>query len=127
MYAEKLKYTQTHEWIEIKGKEATIGITQYAANEIGDIVYIELPRVGDNLKEGSPFGAIESVKAVFDLNTPLSGEVIRVNDELNSRLEYLKNNAYEEWMIKMKLSNPEEAGNLLDFKEYQKLVGEDKK
>ena len=122
MNPEGLKYTKTHEWVQINGEEATIGITQYAANEMGDIVYIELPQVGNKVETGAHFGSIESVKAVFDLNTPLSGEVIEVNEELNSRLEQMKDKAYKEWMIKLKISNPEEVKNLMDYKEYQKLT-----
>lgn len=118
-----LKYAQTHEWVAINGDIATIGISDFAVKELSDIVFIEFPEVGEKLKQGSPFGTIESVKAAFDLNAPLSGEVKEVNSALSDNLDLLKEDPYEKgWMVKIKIENSDELKNLMDFKQYQEFL-----
>ncbi len=119
-----LKYTESHEWVRIEGDSATIGITAHAAESLSDLVYLGLPASGDTLAAGESFGEIESVKAVSDLNSPVSGEVTEVNDSLPDNLGVINTDPYGEgWMVKVKLSGglPD---NLLDAKSYEKLVAE---
>lgn len=119
-----LKYTESHEWVRIEGDSATIGITAHAAESLSDLVYLGLPSSGDTLAAGESFGEIESVKAVSDLNSPVSGEVTEVNDSLPDNLGVINTDPYGEgWMVKVKLSDglPD---NLLDAKSYEKLVAE---
>ncbi len=119
-----LKYTESHEWVRIEGDSATIGITAHAAESLSDLVYLGLPASGDTLAAGESFGEIESVKAVSDLNSPVSGEVTEVNDSLPDNLGVINTDPYGEgWMVKVKLSDglPD---NLLDAKSYEKLVAE---
>jgi glycine cleavage system H protein len=122
-----IKYTKTHEWIKIESDDtATAGVTDFAVEQLGDIVFLELPKADAELSKGSPFGAIESVKAVFDLNSPVSGKVLKVNESLNSDLEILKKSPVGEgWMIKIKLANKDELSDLMDeaaYKEYLKTA-----
>ncbi|MFZ0389711.1 MAG: glycine cleavage system protein GcvH [Calditrichia bacterium] len=120
---ENLKYTKDHEWTRIEDDVATIGITDFAQGELGDIVFVELPEVGDETVKGESFGTIEAVKAVSDMFAPLSGEVIEVNDKLNDEPETINKDAYGEgWIIKIKMSNPSEADELLDKKGYEELI-----
>ncbi len=120
MYPSELKYTDTHEWVRDEGDGiVSVGITAFAVNELSDIVFMELPSAGGRVKKGSPFGAVESVKAVFDLNSPVSGEVVDVNGSLVEDAEVLKSDPYKEgWMIKVKLDEPGELEGLLDEKSY---------
>ena len=120
MYPPELKYTNSHEWARDEGDGfASVGITAFAVNELSDIVFLELPAAGARIKKGSPFGAVESVKAVFDLNSPVSGEVVEVNDSLVEDAEVLKSDPYKEgWMIKIKLDEPGELDGLMDEKSY---------
>ena len=122
-FPENLRYTKDHEWVKIDGDEATVGITDFAQRELGDIVYVEIESVGKELKAGEIFGTVEAVKTVSDLYLPLSGSVSEVNPNLNSNPEAVNSDPYGEgWMIKMKVSNPTELDGLLSSEAYQKLV-----
>ena len=121
MYPKDLKYTKTHEWIKVENDVGTVGITDFAVKKLTDLVYIELPAVGEKITQGSPFGSIESVKAVSDLNSPVSGEVIEVHEELTQQIDLISKDPYGEgWMIKVKLENPEELNNLMNSEDYEK-------
>ncbi|MBR9830765.1 glycine cleavage system protein GcvH [Acidiluteibacter ferrifornacis] len=116
----ELKYTKEHEWIKIDGDIATVGITDYAQSELGDIVYVEIETVGDTLNHGDVFGTVEAVKTVSDLFMPLSGEVIEMNEDLDGAPESVNDDAYGSgWMIKIKMSDPSEVENLLSAEAYQ--------
>ncbi|HFB68080.1 MAG TPA: glycine cleavage system protein GcvH [Calditrichae bacterium] len=118
-----LKYSKDHEWARIEGDVAVVGITDYAQNELGDIVYVELPEVGIQVEQGKTFGTIEAVKAVSDLFAPVSGEVVEVNEKLNDSPELVNQDPYGEgWMIKIKMSNPDEVNNLLSKEDYEALL-----
>ncbi|MBN1326877.1 MAG: glycine cleavage system protein GcvH [Candidatus Cloacimonetes bacterium] len=120
-----LLYTETHEWVRVEADIATIGITDYAQHELGDIVYVELPDIGDEVLAGSSFGSIEAVKAVEDLNCPLSGEVIEINDKLEDTPESINSSAYEQgWLIKIKISKKSELDRLLSSEAYQEIIAE---
>jgi glycine cleavage system H protein len=118
-----LHYTESHEWAKIDGNTATVGITDYAQHELGDIVYIELPETGRELKKGDVFGSVESVKAVSDLYSPLSGRVIEVNEELSSHPEYINQEPYGRgWIIRIELKDKNETKKLMDAKSYDLFV-----
>ena len=122
-FPENLRYTKDHEWVKIDGDEATVGITDFAQRELGDIVYVEIESVGKDLKAGEIFGTVEAVKTVSDLYLPLSGTVNEVNPNLNSNPEAVNNDPYGEgWMIKMKVSNLTDVDGLLSAQAYQNLV-----
>jgi glycine cleavage system H protein len=122
---EELIYTKEHEWARLEDDTATIGITDYAQGELGDIVYVDLPEVGTQVNQGDSFGTIEAVKAVSDLFAPLSGEVVAVNDTLNDAPEKINEDPYQEgWMIKIKMSDVGEKGELLDSRQYENLIQE---
>jgi glycine cleavage system H protein len=121
-YPAGFKYTKDHEWIELAGDRGKIGITDYAQQQLGDVVYMELPEVGAKLKAGQSFGTIESVKAVSELYAPVSGEVVEVNTALKSRPETVNTDPHASWMIVVKLSEPGETGTLLDASQYQDLL-----
>lgn len=124
-FPENLKYTKEHEWILVNGDTGTIGITDFAQSELGDVVFVELPQVGKVLKIGDIFGTIEAVKAVSDLFSPASGVVIEVNKDLESQPELINKEPYTGgWMIKIKLSDPSELNNLLDVTLYKNLIGQ---
>lgn len=119
-----LKYTKDHEWIKIEGDTATIGITDFAQKELGDIVYVEVDTVGETMQIEEVFGTVEAVKTVSDLFLPLSGEIIEFNDQLESEPEKVNADPYNEgWMIKIKISDNSEIDQLLDHEAYKKLVG----
>ncbi|CAI8344308.1 MAG TPA: glycine cleavage system protein GcvH [Flavobacteriaceae bacterium] len=119
-----LKYTKDHEWIAIDGDTATVGITDFAQGELGDIVYVEVETLDETMDADEVFGSVEAVKTVSDLFLPLSGEIIAFNDTLESEPEKVNNDPYGEgWMIKIKISNPDEIENLLDETGYKELVG----
>ena len=122
MYPADLKYTKDHEWVR-GGTEATIGITDYAQAQLGDVVFVELPAVGRTIKQGEVFGTIESVKAVSELYAPVSGEVVAVNDALSTSPESVNKDPHGAWIIKVKPSNAGELGSLLDATAYGALVG----
>lgn len=119
-----LKYTKDHEWIAIDGDVATVGITDFAQGELGDIVYVEVETLDETLDADEVFGTVEAVKTVSDLFLPLSGEIIEFNDSLEAEPEKVNSDPYGEgWMIKIKISNPDEIENLLDEAGYKALVG----
>ncbi|HLE31999.1 MAG TPA: glycine cleavage system protein GcvH [Bacteroidota bacterium] len=123
-FPSNIKYTKDHEWIRVEGKIGTIGITEYAQGELGDVVFVELPAVGAGLTQGKSFGTIEAVKAVSDLYAPLSGEVTEVNKKVQDTPEVVNKDPYGEgWMVKVKLTKADEATSLLDAEAYKKLVG----
>lgn len=116
----ELKYNKSHEWVRVEGDVATIGITDFAQSELGDIVYVDLPEAGKALVAGETFGTVESVKTVSDVYAPVSGEVIEANAALASASELVNSDAFGEgWMLKVKLSNPADLGNLLDADAYK--------
>ena len=121
-YPAGFKYTKDHEWIEIAGDRGKIGITDYAQQQLGDVVYIDLPEVGAALKQGQSFGTIESVKAVSELYSPVSGDVVEVNAALKDKPEVVNSDPHGSWMIAVKLTNPSESASLLDATQYQDLV-----
>ena len=116
-----LRYAESHEWVKVDGDIATVGISDYAQHALGNIVYVDMPEVGDEVTAGEDFGAVESVKAASDLLSPVSGEVVEVNEELEDAPEAINNDAYENWIIKVKISDPSELDNLLDAAAYEKL------
>jgi glycine cleavage system H protein len=122
MYPADLKYTKDHEWLRLSGSQAHVGITDYAAKQLGDIVYLELPEVGRTLSKGDVFGTIESVKAVSELYSPVSGEVVEVNTKLAEKPEAVNSDPHNSWMIVVKVSNPSEAGDLLDSAAYTDIT-----
>jgi len=118
-----LHYTRDHEWVRVDGEEATVGITQYAADQLGDIVFVELPEAGRQLDEAKAFGVVESVKAVSDLFAPLSGEVTAVNDALSADPELVNSDPYGQgWMIKLRVAEAGQLDDLLDGPAYDDLV-----
>ena len=121
-YPAGYKYTKEHEWIDLAGERGKIGITDYAQQQLGDVVYIELPEVGAKLKQGQSFGTIESVKAVSELYAPVSGEVVEVNGALKDKPETVNADPHGSWMIAVKLANPSESDGLLDAAQYQALL-----
>jgi len=120
-----LKYTREHEWIKAEDKTGTIGITAYAQESLGDIVFVDLPKVGAEVTAGKTFGTVESVKAVSDLYAPASGTVTEVNAELATAPEKINKDAHGAWMIKISLKNPSELGSLLSAADYEKFVNEE--
>ena len=125
MRPDDYKYSESHEWIKYnaKSKEATVGITDYAVKQLADLVHIDLPKVGDNVEQGSPFGEIESVKTVADLVSPLTGKILEVNKEVGGDLDTLKDEPFEGgWLIKIKPSDPAELESLMTKKEYEEFL-----
>ena len=122
MYPPELKYTKNHEWIDINGKTGKVGITDYAQKQLGDVVYLELPEIGRTIKQGDPFGSIESVKAVSDLYCPVSGEVIEINRDLADHPEAINADAHETWIIVLSIENTNELSTLLELVDYNKLI-----
>ncbi|MGD9588041.1 MAG: glycine cleavage system protein GcvH [Pyrinomonadaceae bacterium] len=120
---EDLRYTKDHEWVSVTGDTAAIGITDYAQSSLGDVVYIDLPRVGDTFGTHEAFGSVESVKAVSEIFTPVAGEVVEVNSALNDTPEKVNNDPYgEAWFVKIKMSNPGEADAMLSAEEYEEYL-----
>ncbi len=120
---ENLRYSKDHEWVAVAGDIATIGITDYAQHSLGDVVYIDMPRVGDKMQAHEAFGSVESVKAVSEVFTPIAGEISEVNDGLNDTPEEVNNNPYDGgWMIKLKMDNPGDADALLSSAEYEEYL-----
>ncbi|MBA2133091.1 glycine cleavage system protein GcvH [Capillibacterium thermochitinicola] len=125
MIPSDLKYTPDHEWVREKGDRATVGITEYAQKELGDVVYVELPAIGEKVKAKTEMGSIESVKAVSDIYAPLSGEVLAVNEELQFNPELVNQDPYGKgWIAEIEITDREELKKLLSAEEYRKLIGE---
>ena len=124
-YPTDRKYTKQHEWIQVNGTAGTIGITDYAQQSLGDIVFVELPKVGAELTAGKPFGTVESVKAVSDLFAPASGKVTEVNADLATAPENVNKDAHGSWMMKITLKDPGELDRLLSAADYEKFVAEE--
>jgi glycine cleavage system H protein len=123
-YPEQFRYTKEHEWVRVEGDSGVVGITDHAQKELGDIVYVDLPKLGAKVEQGKSMGSVESVKAVSDLFAPVSGEVIEVNTVLNEAPEKLNADPHgEAWLVKIKLSAPEEVRALLTAAEYQTYIG----
>lgn len=116
-----VRYAESHEWVKVDGEIATIGISDYAQHALGDIVYVDLPEVGDEVTAGEDFGAVESVKAASDLISPISGEVVEVNEALEDEPGLINQDAFENWIIKVKMSDAAEYDALLDAEAYAKL------
>jgi len=124
-YPTDRKYTKEHEWIQVSGNTATVGITDYAQQSLGDIVFVETPKVGSEVMAGKTFGTVESVKAVSDLFAPASGTVTEVNAELATSPEKVNSDAHGAWMVKIALKNPGEVDSLLSAADYEKFVAEE--
>lgn len=124
-YPEELKYTEEHEWVMVEDDIVTVGITDFAQDSLGDVVFVELPDVGALVEAGKPFGVVESVKAVSDVYAPVSGEVVEVNEELPDAPEVINTSPYEDgWMIKIRMSEPEQLDDLLEVDDYQEFVAD---
>jgi glycine cleavage system H protein len=123
-YPDGRKYTKDHEWIEVAGDRGRVGITDFAQQQLGDVVYLELPEVGAKLKAGQSFGTIESVKAVSELYAPVAGEVVEVNAALKDKPETVNANPHTSWMIVVRLNDPAEVAGLLDAAQYTQLVSQ---
>lgn len=123
-YPEDLKYTKDHEWVRVKGAEATVGITQYALEQLSDVVHLDLPEIGASYKAGDSFGTIESTKTVSDLYMPMAGKVLDVNKDLLKRLESLEQDPYTKgWLVKLHVSG--ESATLMSAKDYEKFIAEE--
>jgi glycine cleavage system H protein len=124
-YPAGYRYTKEHEWIQVDGKIGTVGITDYAQNSLGDIVFVDLPKVGDTVEAGKSFGSVESVKAVSDLFAPVSGKVTAVNEELKDAPEKINSDANTTWMLKVELSDAKQVDALLTAADYEKFISEE--
>ncbi|MCX6544498.1 MAG: glycine cleavage system protein GcvH [Acidobacteria bacterium] len=122
MYPADCKYTKDHEWIKVEGGVGRVGITDFAQKQLGDVVYLELPQVGRTLKQGEAFGTVESVKAVSELYSPVSGEIVAVNSALADTPEAVNKDPHGSWMVNIRLSAPAEMGSLLAVADYSALV-----
>ncbi|MEO8214129.1 MAG: glycine cleavage system protein GcvH [Myxococcales bacterium] len=124
-YPNDLLYTKDHEWARIEGKNATVGVTRFAVEQLGDVTQVDLPKEGETVKQGEIFGSVESVKAVSDLFAPLTGKVVKVNSPLAESPEYVNEEPYEEgWMIQIELAKPDETKELMDADAYQEFLKE---
>ena len=118
-----LRYTKEHEWIRVEGNEAYVGITDYAQSELGEIVFVDINTEGETLEQNEVFGSVEAVKTVSDLNMPVAGEVLAINEAINDQPELVNNDPYGEgWMIKISVANPDELDTLLDAEGYQAFI-----
>ena len=125
MYPEEKLYTKDHEWLQLEGDVAIVGITDFAQKELGDVVYVDLPKVGDTFEANETFGQVESVKAVSQIFCPVSGEVVEVNDKLEAKPELVNQSPYERgWMIKLRPTKPDEMNDLLSAEEYEEYLQE---
>ena len=123
---EDLNYTKDHEWVRVQGDVATVGITDHAQKQLGDVVYVELPKAGDKFEAGEPFGSVESVKAVSEIYMPLSGSVVEVNESLNDEPERVNTDPYGDgWMTRIKMDNPSQVDGLLSSIEYEDYIKEE--
>lgn len=124
-YPDTYRYAKSHEWLQMDGENGTVGITDYAQHSLGDIVFVELPKVGQNVEAGSTFGSVESVKAVSDLYAPISGTVTEINEALTSAPETLNSDANGTWIMKLTVTNTDEVNALLAAADYEKFVAEE--
>jgi glycine cleavage system H protein len=124
-YPANYRYTKEHEWIQVDGSTGTVGITDYAQNSLGDIVFVDLPKVGDSIEAGKSFGSVESVKAVSDLFAPVSGKVTAVNEELKDAPEKINSDANTTWMLKVEMSDVKQVDGLLTAADYEKFISEE--
>ncbi len=124
-YPNDLKYTREHEWVKVDGKTATVGITNYAQEQLGDIVFVELPKAGTELTKGKSFGTVESVKSVSEIFAPVSGKVIAVNEALATAPEKINNDAHGSWMIRIEAKDSGETNGLLSAADYEKFIAEE--
>jgi glycine cleavage system H protein len=124
-YPANYRYTREHEWIELTGSIGTIGITDYAQNSLGDIVYVDVPKVGDAVTANETFGSVESVKAVSDLYSPVTGTVTAVNEELKNAPDQINEKPHETWIIKVEVADPAEVAKLLDAAAYEAFIAEE--
>ncbi|UEX89647.1 glycine cleavage system protein GcvH [Staphylococcus ratti] len=121
----ELKYSKEHEWVKVEGNIATVGITDFAQNELGDIVFVELPEVDDEVAEGETFGSVESVKTVSELYSPVSGKIVEINENLEDEPEAVNESPYEKaWMVKVEITDESELDALMDAQGYQEMIGE---
>ena len=121
----ELKYSKEHEWVKVEGNTVTIGITEYAQGELGDIIFVELPEVDDEINEGDTFGSVESVKTVSELYAPVSGKVLESNEELEDSPEFVNESPYEKaWMVKVELSDESQLEELMSAEQYSEMIGE---
>lgn len=125
-YPKDYKYTREHEWIHISGNTGLVGITDHAQQSLGDIVFVELPKVGGSLEAGKTFGTVESVKAVSELYAPAAGKVIEINESLNQSPEDINKDAHRAWMVKIELTHPDDLKGLLSADEYEQYIAEEK-
>ena len=121
-YPADLKYTKEHEWIRIEGDTGAIGITDFAQQQLGDVVYVELPEVGSTITAGQVFGTIESVKAVSELFAPVTGEVVAANGDLKDRPDHVNSRPHDSWMVKVKMATPGDGASLMDAAAYEALI-----
>lgn len=122
----ELRYSEEHEWVKVEGERVRVGITDFAQHELGDIVFVELPEVGDEVTVNEPFGSVESVKTVSELYAPISGKVVEVNEDLNDSPEFVNESPYEKaWMIVVELSNSSELDELMTSEQYEEMIKED--
>lgn len=119
---ESLKYTAEHEWVNIEGDHATVGITDFAQSSLGDVVYVEVPDIGKTIKAHDTFGVVESIKSVSDLYAPISGTILEKNTEVEQKPELLNQDSYKNWLIKIKISDKSELSNLLSAEDYKKQI-----
>jgi len=125
-FPKKLRYTREHEWVLVEGSQATVGITDFAQHELGEVVYVELPKVGETVTKDEPFGVVESVKAASDVYAPLSGDVTEVNDDLSETPEMINDDPYgDAWLIRIEISDPAEVETLLSADDYKQYVEEE--
>lgn len=124
-FPDDLKYSREHEWVLVEGNVATVGISSFAENQLGDVVFIELPAIGDAVAKDEAMGVVESVKAVSDVYSPVSGNVVEVNDDLPDNTEMVNDDPYGDgWMVKIEMSDPSDLDDLMDAEEYQKFIAE---
>ncbi|WP_088104013.1 glycine cleavage system protein GcvH [Halalkalibacter urbisdiaboli] len=122
----ELKYSEEHEWVKVEGEKVRIGITDFAQSELGDIVFVELPEIGDEIEADEPFGSVESVKTVSELYAPISGKVVEINEELDDSPEFVNESPYEKaWMIVIEPSDKSEIDKLMSAEEYEQMISED--
>lgn len=125
MYPDHFRYTKEHEWVSVEGEVGTIGITDHAQEELGDIVYVDLPKVGAAVSQGGTIGSVESVKAVSDIYSPVSGDIVEINQALADKPERLNEDPHgEAWLVKIRLTSPDEIKSLLSADDYRSYIGE---